>query len=95
MGTQFDVGRDALTGKRLTKTKNVKGTKRDAERELGNLLTAVDNGTYADAGRVTLGAWLDRWLDGRRHSIAPKTAERYTELIAKHLKPTIGAIAAR
>ena len=88
---KWDVGRDPLTGKRQTKTKNVRGTKRDAERELRNLLSAVDNGTYADAGRLTLGAWLDRWLEARRHSIAPKTAERYEELIAKHIRPTIGA----
>ena len=42
---KFDLGRDPLTGRRLIKTKNVKGTKRDAERELRNLLTAVDGGT--------------------------------------------------
>jgi len=90
---KFDIRRGSLTGKRLIKTKTVKGTRRDAERALRNLLTALDTGTYADSGRLTLGAWLDRWLDGRRHSIAPKTAERYAELIANHLKPVIGAIA--
>lgn len=87
---KYDIGRDPLTGKRLTKTKNVKGTRRNAERELRNLLSAVDTGTHTDAGKLTLGAWLDRWLEARRHAIAPKTAERYGELIVKHIKPKIG-----
>jgi hypothetical protein len=88
---KYDVGRDLVTGKRITKTKNVKGTKRDAERGLRNLLSAVDNGSFADAGRVTLGAWLDQWLAARRHSLALKTAERYGDLIALHLKPVWAA----
>lgn len=90
---KYDAGHDPITGKRITKFKTVRGTKRDAERELRTLLSAVDNGMYADAGKLTLGAWLDKWLAARRHSIAPKTAERYGELIAKHISPNIGATA--
>lgn len=88
---KFDAGRDLLTERRLTKTATVRGTKREAERELRNLLSAVDSGRFADAGKLTLGAWLDRWLEARRHSIAPKTAERYGELKDKHITPKIGS----
>jgi integrase len=86
---KWDAGRDA-TGQRITKTKTVRGAKRDAQRELRRILDAVESGTFADPGKVTLGEWLDTWLAGRRHTIAPKTAERYAELIAKHLNPKIG-----
>ena len=82
---KYDTGRDGLTGTRITRTKTVRGTKKEAQRELRSLLAAVDNGTFADPGKMTLGAWLDKWLEARRNSIAKKTAERYAELITKHI----------
>lgn len=52
---KYDIGRDPLTGKRITKFKTVTGTKRDAQRELRELLGAADKGHHVDPGKLTLG----------------------------------------
>lgn len=70
----------------------MRGTKRDAQRELRKLLEAVDRGMVADAGRMTVGDWLKQWIEEARHSVAPKTHERYGQIVDKHLVPALGTI---
>ena len=89
---KYDAGRDQKTGRRITRYKTVRGAKRDAQRELRKLLGAVDKGQHVDPGKLTLGAWLGQWLEEARHNVAPKTHERYTEIVDKHLVPALGVI---
>jgi len=89
---KFDAGRDPATGRRDIRQVTVRGSKRDAQRELRELLAAVDRGTLADSGRLTLGEWLTQWLDEARHNVSAKTHERYSEIVKKHLAPCLGAI---
>jgi integrase len=88
---KFDAGRDSATGKRLTKFITFRGTRRDAERELTRLLTAVDGGTLVDPNKVTVGEYLDSWLGDAGADLAPKTLERYRQLSDQQIKPHIGA----
>ena len=55
---KFEIGRDPVTGRRLTKTRTVRGGKKDAQRELRRLLGNVDDGTHTDPGKLTLGDLL-------------------------------------
>jgi integrase len=87
---KYEAEHDPATGERRTRYKTVKGTKRDAQKELRRLLGRVDQGTDADAGKLTVGAYLDQWLAGHRATVAPRTAERYGEHIEKHIKPILG-----
>ncbi len=88
-----DLGSDSLTGRRITKYKTVRGSKRDAEQELRRLLITVDQGTHADAGKLTVGEYLAWWPDNEvRHSVSRKTLERYREIVEKHLAPIFGAL---
>ena len=89
---KYDVGRDPKTGKRATKYKTVRGKKSDAQRELRNLLGAADKGIVTDAGRMTIGAWLEQWIQEARHTVSPKTHERYSEIVHKHLVPALGVL---
>ena len=41
----------------------IKGTKKDAEKELRARLTAIDAGTHVDPSKITVGEFLDDWLD--------------------------------
>ena len=52
---KYDIGRHPLTGKRITKYKMFRGSKRDAQRKLRELLGAVDNGQHVDPGKLTGG----------------------------------------
>lgn len=89
---KYDIGRDPLTGKRRTKFETVRGSKREAQKVLRDRLTAVDNGTYANAGKLTVAQWLTDWLGQAKHGTSAKTWERYTEIVNHHLVPGLGAI---
>lgn len=47
-------------------------------------------GGVAAPDRVTLGEWLNRWLEGKRPSLAAKTHHNYRKLIDLHISPTLG-----
>lgn len=80
-------------GKRRQKQRTVRGTKREAEEVLARMLNEVNSGTYVPECNMTLGAYLNEWLQVyARHSIAARTFERYQELIDLHVRTTIGRV---
>jgi integrase len=89
---KYDVGLNPATGRRITRFKTVHGAKRDAQRELRAILTALDAGAYADPRKLTVGQWLNQWLAEAQHVVARKTLERYREIVDRHLVPALGAI---
>ena len=88
---KLDVGAHPISGKRRTKYQTVKGTRREAERELRKLLRQVDTGDYVEPNKVTVTLLLDRWIDHMKPRVAPKTLERYEQLIENNIKPVLGA----
>lgn len=63
--------------------------RKDAQTWLNAQLSAVDNGMASEDHRMTLGAWLERWLVG--HDVRPATRRSYTDLMTQHVMPRIGA----
>ena len=87
---------DPQTGqlKRKQKWYTVHGTKRDAEKKLAELLHALHQGTLVEPSKLTLGAWLDTWVET---AIKPpnkrlRSYETYKSVITHHLQPALGAI---
>jgi integrase len=75
---KFDLGRDALTGRRITKYVTFRGTKRKAQEELTRLLGQRNEGSYVDPTRMTVAEYLRHWLEAdidRR--LAARTAARH------------------
>jgi integrase len=71
---QASGGFNEMTGHRIRVTRTVRGSKRDAERELTKLLREIDQGLVADPGRVTLTRYLeDRWLPHAATRVRPAT----------------------
>jgi len=71
---KFDAGIDPLTGKRETKYYSVKGTRRDAQAKLVELLSEAAGGTLLDRSKETLGGFLARWdSDWAVNNVSPKT----------------------
>ena len=89
---KFDVGVDPISGKRKTKYKTVRGTRREAEKELRKLLRQVDTGDYFEPNKVTVTGLLDRWIDHMKAQVAPKTLDRYEQLIENNIKPVLGSM---
>jgi integrase len=89
----LNLGRDPQTGKRRQQWITVKGTKKDAERQLMAELARLDSGTYVKPNKLTLGAYLEQWLDDyARLNVRPRTYERYCEIVRKYLVPALGSI---
>jgi hypothetical protein len=84
---KFDLGTDALSGKRLTRYHSLKGTKREAETELVKLKAAAERGEYVDPTKDTLSDFLDRWETWAATQVSTKTLERYKELARHHCAP--------
>ena len=88
-----DKGKDLKTGKRVRYFESVKGRKSDAQKRLHELLYTIEKGTYIEPTRLTVAQFLRDWLrDYAAIQTAPKTHERYEEIIRLHLIPALGSI---
>ena len=58
---RYSLGTDTATGKRKSATTTVRGSRKDAERELRRLLRALDTGEHVDTNRIKVGEWLGQW----------------------------------
>ena len=88
----LDLGRDPATGKRQQQWITVKGTKKDAERKLAELIREVDTGGFVKPSKSTVGEYVEQWLrDYAQAHVRPRTLEGYRER-AKHLVAGLGAI---
>lgn len=89
----LSLGFDPATGKRNQQWVSIKGTKKDAEKRLGELLHQLDIGAFAKPSKLTLGGYLDQWLKDYCHaSFAPHTVQSYGFFIERHIKPTLGQV---
>jgi len=92
-GITLSLGYDPLSGKRVQRSYSIKGTKRDAEKRLAELLTQADKGRLPSPSKVTLAGHLDRWLtDYVKPSLAPRTAEGYQYIVLRYVAPALGSI---
>ena len=85
---KFDV--PAVDGKRQQRYATVRGTYKDAQKELTKLLNAADEGTLPDPSSATIADYLRTWLNGPL-GLSPKTLERYRELGERQIIPHLGA----
>jgi integrase len=84
--------RDPETGRRKRKWHSFAGTKREAQTECARLISEFKGGTYIDPSRLTVAAFLDRWLDHMQAQLTPRSHERYAELVRKNITPLIGSL---
>jgi integrase len=80
---------DPATGRRREMAKTF-ATKKEAERWQRQYETRRDAGPLAPVRRVTLNAYLDRWLAGL-HDVSGRTREDYENLCRRYLRPLLGA----
>lgn len=89
----IELERDA-EGKRQQAFHTVRGTKRDAQQRMHELIHQLNQGEYVKPQGVSVGEYLEQWLEGAaRRKVAPKTFARYAEICRKHLSPAFGSIA--
>src|SRR5712692_1011280 len=90
----LDLGRerDPSTGRERRKQKWItfRGTKKDAQTKLTELLDAQHKGAFVTPHKQTFGAWLADWLE---KTIKPnrtlRTYDTYSGVITNHLVPNL------
>ncbi|WP_319798768.1 tyrosine-type recombinase/integrase [Nitrobacter sp.] len=90
---KFDAGRDEKTGKRKVQFETFRGSKRQAQTRLAELIAAVAQQKYVEPSKVTVAEYVrsrvDQWeQDGK---ITARTAQRYRQLVEHQIVPHIGA----
>lgn len=87
------AGVDPATGKRRRMATTVRGTKRDAERKLTEMLATLDKGTYLKPTKITVADFLRQWLDSYvAANLRARTWEGYRLIVERRLIPGLGAI---
>jgi integrase len=82
---------ERVAGKRHRRFITVRGSRKDAQRELTKLVTAAADGPLPDPTHATVGDYITAYLDNAT-DLSPKTLERYRELAAVQIIPLLGGI---
>lgn len=88
----INLGRDPATGKRKQQWVTIRGTKKQAETRLAELLNQMDTGGFIKPTKETFGSFLQRYLDDYISTqIRATTLEAYQQR-GKHLIDGLGHI---
>lgn len=88
---RYTVGRDPGTGKQIQRS--VYGaTQQEVRKKLAQITTDLDNGTYKEPCKMTVGQWLDIWQRDYLGGVKPRTADLYKSQIDTCIKPGLGAV---
>lgn len=89
----IEVGSDPVTGKRKRHLKTIRGTKREAEREMVALLAELDKKPWTQARNLRLSEAVEQWFADHTH-IRKNTVRGYRAAI-KHVLELIGNVMVR
>ncbi|WP_447005147.1 tyrosine-type recombinase/integrase [Saccharothrix isguenensis] len=84
-----DIGRDPATGKRQQKTFTF-DTKREARVEYDKTRHKVNEGTYIRPSKVTVGEYLDGWLEGATRDLRASSKRSYRDAL-RPVREQLGA----
>ena len=88
------LGVDPDSGKKRYKTEVVRGTKRDAQKRLTELLRQLDTGDYVEPSKETVEGFLRQWLrDYAETHVRQRTLEGYRGNLDRYIIPALGSSA--
>jgi integrase len=68
-------------------------TRSDVAEKMTKMQHDINTGSFVDPGKLTLGQWLDTWLDNyKKLRLRPSTWNSYEDMARLHIKPHIGGI---
>lgn len=78
--------------KQVTRPRWVGGfpTKTEAKKSRDKARNAVNRGTYVAPQDLTVGSYLDQWVEAHSVELKPSTAKTYRDNIERYLKPALG-----
>lgn len=66
-------------------------SKTECREKLRYAMADADGGLMFDAGTLTMGHFLDKWLPSIKDTVRQRTWERYEQLVRVHIKPALGS----
>ena len=88
---QITVSYDPITGKPRRRTFYGK-TKSEVMNKKNNALLDLAKGIYIEPTNITLGEWIQEWLNDRKPHIAESSYNVYEMLIRAHIEPALGKV---
>lgn len=92
---RLDVGDDPETGQRRRTSKGGFRTEEEADGALKAEMERVTAGTWTDDQKLTVGKFLDRWLERRAGALKASTLASYTSHIEQFIRPELGRLPLR
>ena len=86
----ISTGKDANSGKYKYTWITVRGTKKDADKKLAEILYQIDTGTFIQPSKTTVREYLKTWLADHKLHLSPRGFERYSDIVNQHLIPDFG-----
>jgi integrase len=89
---RYSLGRDSGTGKQIQKSVYGK-TQAEVRKKLSQIITTIDEGSYTEPSKYTLGIWLDEWLNTFvKPTVKISTFRTYEQRVRVNIKPKLAAI---
>ena len=88
---RITTGYDSGTGKQIQRSFSGK-TQKEVREKMQAIAIELNNGTYKEPLKMTVGEWLDIWAKDYLNNVKPRTREIYEASIRNHLKPALGTI---
>lgn len=85
------TGHDPGTGKQVQRSFTGK-TQKEVREKMQAAAVELTAGTYTEPSKMTLGQWLDIWLEDYCKDKKYQTAKHYRAQVKEHIKPTLGAV---
>jgi integrase len=84
--------RDPETGRSKPRWVGGFASEADVKSARDQARVAAHTGQYVDRSPITVGTYLDQWIEAHAIEIKPKTLQDYRHLVDRHVKPNIGVL---
>lgn len=88
---RITTGYDPGTGRQIQRSFSGK-TQKEVREKMQAVSVEVNDGTYQEPTKLTVGQWLDIWADEYLGGVKPYTVASYKGQIRNHIKPALGAV---
>lgn len=88
---RLTVGYDLGTGKQIQRSFTGK-TQKEVREKMQKAAVELNEGTYHEPSKLTVGEWLNIWQTDYLGSVKPFTVLNYSQQIKNHIIPALGAI---
>lgn len=88
---RITVGFDPGTGKQIQRTVTGR-TQKEVREKMQEIAVDINNDAYQPPCKLSVGEWLDKWVETYTLNCKPRTISIYKSDIRLHIKPAIGAI---